>query len=199
MHTTRRVVTATACVLLAAALFTGCGVSAGEQSSSGSTGSTSSSDGSTTTAPDTTTTTPEDLSPTEQAMVDRAKDVYVELGMDPDDADCLARGIVGAAAGEGQMDPTDTGALMDIVNECDIDMSEIADLGSDNGLDSMEDGLKFGMEKSLEAEGLTKKEAECVAGAFVDKYGTDMSAMQDPTKVAPLMEGCNVDPSKYGG
>lgn len=188
MHTTRRVVTATACVLLAAFLFTGCGVSAGEQAATnGSSGKT------TTTEPD------DDLSPTEQAMADRAKDLYIELGMDPDDADCLARGLIAAGAGEGEVDPTDTGAMMDIVNECDIDMSEIANLGSENGLDSMEDGLKFGLESSLEQSGLTKEEAECVADAFVDQYGSDVSVMQDQDKVTALMEGCDVDPSKYGG
>ncbi|MGN6692656.1 MAG: hypothetical protein ACTHN0_00630 [Aquihabitans sp.] len=196
MHTTRRVVTATACVLLAALLFSGCGVSAGEQSSGASSSST---DSPSTKGSDTTTTTADDLSPTEQAMVDRAKDLYVKLGMDPDDADCLARGLVAAGAGEGQVDPSDTGAMMDIVNQCDIDMSDIADLGSENGLNSMEDGLKFGLESSLEASGLSKDEAECVASDFVDQYGSDVSVMQDQEKVRALMEGCDVDPSKYGG
>lgn len=196
-----------------AATAAGCGVDPGDQAaapssgSSGRTSSTTTSPDATTTKPDTTTTKPDtttsttspELSPTEKAMVDRAKDIYVKLGMDPDDADCLARGLVAAGAGEGTIDPNDAGAMMDIVNECDIDMSDIAALGSENGLNSMEDGLKFGLESSLEAEGLTKDEAECVASAFVDQYGTDVSAMQDREKVRGLMEGCDVDPSKYGG
>ncbi|HWJ96851.1 MAG TPA: hypothetical protein VNQ33_01760 [Acidimicrobiales bacterium] len=180
-------------VLLAAvaAFAAGCGVDPGDQAASSS--SSGPSDRTTTTAPS------KDLSPMERAMVDRAKDLYVKLGMDPDDADCLARGLVAAGAGEGQVDPTDTGAMMDIVNQCDIDMSELNDLGSENGITSMEDGLEFGLQSSLESGGLSKKEAECVASDFVDQYGTDVSAMQDREKVAALMEGCNVDPSKYGG
>jgi hypothetical protein len=197
-----------------AATASGCGVDPGDQAAAPSSSSDRSNSTTTrpdatttTTAPDTTTTKPDpttsttspDLSPTEKAMVERAKDLYVQLGMDPDDADCLARGLVAAGAGEGTIDPTDTGAMMDIVNECDIDMSEIAALGSENGLDSMEDGLKFGLESSLEAGGLTEDEAECVSSAFVDQYGTDVSAMQDQAKVQALLKGCGVDPSKYGG
>ena len=195
MHTARRAATATACLLLAALVFTGCGVDAGDQTTSGSTGSSSSSGSS-----DSSTTAPsKDLSPIEEEAVDRAKDLYVDMGMDPDDAECLARGLVDAGAVEGTVDPSDTSAMMDIVNQCDIDMGDLSSLGSENGISSMEDGVKFGLESSLKAAGLTDVQAECVAAAFVDEFGTDMSAMQDMDQITPLLEGCDVDPSTLGG
>ena len=137
----------------------------------------------------------EDLSPAKQAMVERATKLYVDLGLDPDDAECLARGIVEYG---GTLDPTDSGQMMDIVNECDIPISELNQLGKDQGLTSMEDGVKFGLEASLKDLGLTDEEASCVADAFVEEYGTDVSAGQDLDKMRPIFEGCDVDPTQIG-
>lgn len=194
----RRRSLATIALLIAfAGLAAGCGVDAGDSASPSTTGSSGSSGTSATTAPDGTDT--EDLSPMEQEALDRVKDLYVDMGMDPDDADCLARGLIAGGATEGTFDPSDTGAVMDIINECDISIGELNDLGSDSGITSMEDGLKFGLESSLEASGLTEEEAACVASDFVDQYGSDMTVMQDQEKVSALLEGCDVDPSKLGG
>lgn len=187
MHPARRAVTAAASLVLAAIVFTGCGVDAGDQATSDRSGSSP-----TTTAPS------EDLTPMEEAAVERAKDLYVEMGMDPDDAECLARGLVDAGATDGTIDLSDAGAMMDIVNQCDIDMGDLNSFSSDNGITSLEDGMEFGMRSSLEASGLTEEEAACVASAYVDEFGTDVSAMQDPAKLRPLLEGCDVDPSSFG-
>ncbi len=144
----------------------------------------------------TTTTTPDDdLSPMEQAMVDQAAKVYEDLGMDPDDAECLARGIVG---GVDSFDPTDARAMMDIVNECDISIGELNELGADNGLNSMEDGIRLGLETSLKGAGLTDAQASCVADAVIEEYGSDPSALQDPAAMRPMLEDCDVDPDVLG-
>ena len=162
-----------------ALVLAGCGVEAGDLSTS-----------------TTTTAAPaDDLSPSEQAAADRVARIYEDLGMDPEDADCLAKAIAGA---DGAIDPTDTSALMDIVNQCDIPISELNELGQDEGLDSMEDGIKFGLEATLKDAGLTEEQAACVADGFVEQFGTDVTSSQDPDTMRQFFEDCGVDPDTLG-
>jgi hypothetical protein len=176
--TSKRRTLATLASVGIALLLVSCGVEAGDQAVT-----------STTTAPE------QSLSPAENAMVDQAAKVYEDLGLKPDDAECLARGIVGKG---GAFDPTDTSSMMDVINQCDISVSELNNLSADKGLDSMEDGLRFGLEASLKNAGLTDKQAKCVADALIDKYGTDVSSFQDPNAMRPLLEGCDVDANALG-
>jgi hypothetical protein len=183
--------TAAACAVLAALALASCGVDAGDQAATATATETTAGGSTATTAPPS-----KDLSPAEQEAVDRVTELYVDLGMDPDDAQCLAEGLAGSME---TLDPSDTEAMMDVVNQCDISMSELSQLGQDEGLDSMEDGLKFGLEASLEAEGLTSDQASCVADAFVDEFGSDVTAAQDPELMRPIFEDCGVDPALTPG
>ena len=164
------------------ALFlSACGVDGGEQATTASDGGSSVT--STTAAPS------RDLTEQEQAAIDITVETYMDLGMSEKDATCLAEGIVGTGGG------FDNGDIMDVVNECDITMETLQDLGSIAG-GSMEDGMKLGLKTSLENAGLAEKDASCVADAYVDEFGTDVTAAQDPDKLAPLLKGCDVSPSE---
>jgi hypothetical protein len=189
--------------VIAVSLFVaGCGVSSGDGAAPKDTSSNTSNpsdagDDTTTTEAepeDTTTTEPADRTEADQAVIDMTVQTYMDLGLNEEDATCLAEGILDSMNSGG--DPTNTSDVMDIVNECDIPISELAKIGENAGGD-MESGMKFGLETSLKNAGLTEEQASCVADAYVEEFGTDIAASQDASQMAPILEGCDVNPSDF--
>ena len=179
-----------------------CGVSSGElATTSAATPTTTRSapaDAPTTTEGKATTTTEADNTPTtapssgqQQAMVD----AYVEMGFTEDEAGCLAEHITGGA----EFDPTDTTQMMDLINECDISMTRLMDITESLGGGDMNETMKNSLAAGLRASGLTDEQADCVAGAYVDTYGTDTSKASDPTALLGLFSTCGIDPTQLGG
>jgi CRISPR/Cas system type I-B associated protein Csh2 (Cas7 group RAMP superfamily) len=183
-------------VALSVLLVAGCGVSEGDESSQ-TTATTEAP--ATTEAEDTTTTTtaPEDdsdddgeLSEEDQAAIEAMVEVYTGFGFTEEEATCLAEGVADLTGEDiDSFDPTDTASIMDLINECDIPISKLNELGA-NTDGSMEGGFKLGLQSSLEQQGLTEEQAQCVADGYVEQFGTDVSASQDPQKMVPLFESC---------
>lgn len=180
--------------LAVALVVAGCGVEAGDRAASagaGTTTTTAGSAGSASGGKSTTTTQP--FTPQQQQMADRMAQTYRQLGLDSDQASCLADAMVGIM--DGGTTSLDPNAMMDAVNQCDIPMSKLSELGQ--GTDgTLEGGFKRGFALSLKQQGLTQKQADCVADAYVKEYGTDIGPARDASKVQPLLEGCGV---KMGG
>lgn len=185
-----------------------CGVDAGDQASSTATSTTEPSSTATftpgdpsTTKPDTTepdTTTPQDLTPEQEAAIESMTETYKAMGLSDEDSACLAEGMAGLI-GEGTS-PTSSPDVMDIINDCNISMDTLNQLGESAGGDgTLEDGMRFGLETSLKQAGLTDEQASCMADAYIEEYGTDASAATDPAKLQPLMAGCDVKPSDLRG
>ena len=174
----------------------GCGVEAGDSASSITTTTTGSGPGggsdATTTAPEQTTTTTaptKERSATDQAVVDQMAGAYEQLGLSPEEAECLAGGIYDTIGGDSTS--LEGGAVMDVINQCDIPMSKIAQLGG--GADgTLESGFKKGVVISLKQAGLTEEQATCVADAYVEKFGTDPTAARNANQMRPLLRGCGV-------
>jgi hypothetical protein len=169
--------------LAAALLLASCGVSEGDGA-----GSVRPNDDETTTAPPT-SDDGERSAPEEEALQSMV-DVYTDLGLREDQARCMAEGLFDAM-GEGSFDIADQTATMDLINECDITMSELLELGGQTD-GTLEGGFVLGLKTSLENQGLSEDEATCVAEAYLDEYGPDPSAGQDPSVLAPLFEDCGV-------
>ncbi|MFN8017834.1 MAG: hypothetical protein U0P45_06895 [Acidimicrobiales bacterium] len=177
-----------------------CGVDAGDAAADLTTTSTTVADSGATgglTAPsttegegDTTTTAPsKQRTPEDQAVVDQMAKAYEELGLSTKESECLASGVFDMIDGGG--DTTDAGAIMDIVNECDIPMSKLSQIGS--GTDgTFEGGFKRGIVISLKQAGLSEEQATCVADAYVEKFGTDLTASRNANQMRPLLRGCGV-------
>lgn len=175
----RRTAAIAASLLLALALAS-CGVDAGDAAAgTGSGGQTA------TTAPD--------LTPQQEQMVDTISKTYQDLGFTEKEADCLAKGMAGAMGDPN--DPAAMGDVMDVINQCDIPVSRFSEIQGNMGVGNTEDAMKKSMMTGLENIGMTEKEADCVAGKFLDTYGADLESMQDPAKLQPLLEDCGVDPS----
>lgn len=169
--------------LLGAVTVAGCGVEAGDRAAGSGEITT------TTARSDTTTTAP--LTAEQQRIVDRMAETYRKLGLDDEQARCLA-GAMGGLLGDSGATP-DQGSLMDAVNQCDIPMSKLAEIG--RGTDgTLEGGFKRGFVLSLEQSGLTEKQATCVADGYIKAYGTDVSAATDTSKMSPLFEACGATP-----
>lgn len=181
---------------LATLLVAGCGVSGGDDAQAFEPTSATTSTPGTDAGPDRTTTTEagKERSAEDQQMIDITKKTYMDLGMDEQDAECLAEGMVDTM-NRGD-DASDTGNIMDIVNECDISMDKLMDIGKGAG-GSITEGMKLGLSTSLENAGLSEEQATCVADAYIAEYGADASAAQDPEKLQPLMEQCDVDPGDF--
>lgn len=175
-----RTLAATVAVLLLAA----CGVSDGDDAASVAPEPTSTTAAADDEAPE------EEPSAFDEEAVDSMVDVYTDLGLDEDQARCLAEGLVDAM-GEESFDIADQTATMDLINECDISMSELLELGGQTD-GTLEGGFVLGLKTSLENQGLSEDEAQCVAEAYLDEYGTDPTAGQDPAALAPLFEACGV-------
>lgn len=171
-------------------LLAACGVSEGDDAAPSST-SSSTTDDTTTSAPadDEPADDPE-RSPSEEEAIDSMADVYTELGLNEDQARCMAEGLFDVM-GEGSMAIPDETATMDLINECDISISELLELGGQTD-GTLEGGFVFGLKTSLENQGLSEDEAQCVAEAYLEEYGPDPSAGQDPAALAPLFEACGV-------
>lgn len=180
-----------------------CGVEAGEEGSSLVVDG-----GSATTAPapegappttDPSTTEPDDepeeptLSVPDEA-VDQLTDVYTEMGFTEEEAACLADQI---AASGGTFDG-DPGATMDLINECDIPMSRLMELGEQLGGGDPEVALRESLAAGFRASGLTDEQASCVADAFIEEFGMDSSAAADPSALEGLFAQCDVDPGSFG-
>jgi hypothetical protein len=167
-------------VALFAVIVAGCGVQAGDDAPRDSTTSTIAPD-----EPD----EPDDLSPTDDSAIAQMREVYRELGFTDEEADCLAQAMSDLVDEGTVLEPDDTTALMDVLNQCDISLSRMTELGEDAG-GTVEDGFESGVAASLRAQGLTSEQAACVAAAYVDRYGTDPSFGSDPDAMAPLLEDC---------
>lgn len=172
---------------IAVVLLAACGVSDGDDAASVAPSDTS------TSAPASTTEDPaaeEEPSAFDEEAVESMVDVYTELGLSEEQARCMAEGLVDAM-GEESFDIADQTATMDLINECDISMSELLELGGQTD-GTLEGGFVLGLKTSLENQGLTEEEAQCVAEAYLDEYGPDPSVGQDPAALAPLFEACGV-------
>lgn len=135
-------------------------------------------------------TVPEGADEAVQTLID----LYTEMGFEPDEAECLAQEI----ASDPSLDPHDTSALMDIMNQCDIPMSRLMDIGGEMG-DDPEAVMQQSLAAGFRAAGLTDEQADCAAAAFVDEFGTDPSSAGDPTVLQSLFAQCGVDPNQIGG
>ena len=51
----------------------------------------------------------------------------------------------------------------------------------------------------FEAVGLTNKQATCLADAYVERFGTDISNANDVTELLDLLKGCKISISDLGG
>ncbi|MEZ5137715.1 MAG: hypothetical protein R2702_01185 [Acidimicrobiales bacterium] len=122
--------------------------------------------------------------------------VYTEMGFTEDEATCLADRIVGADS----LDPGDATAMMDLINQCDISMSRLMELGGGIAGEDGDpgDAMRNSLAAGFRASGLTDDQADCVADAFVDEFGADASAAGDPSAMAGLFEDCGVDPADLG-
>ncbi|HRW39458.1 MAG: hypothetical protein KDB04_00930 [Acidimicrobiales bacterium] len=122
--------------------------------------------------------------------------VYTEMGFTEDEASCLADRIVGADS----IDPSDATALMDLINQCDIPMSRLMELGGDiMGEDADPgDAMRNSLAAGFRASGMSDEQADCVADGFIDEFGADASAAGDPSAMAGLFEDCGVDPADLG-
>lgn len=178
-----------------AVLLSSCGVKAGQSDASGTTAPGAAV---TTTSPkaDTTTTAPKELSSEDQAVVDSITKTYTDLGFTEKEASCLANGMM---ANGGST--TDMSAIMDVVNQCDIPVSRFSDIQKNLGGGSTAEIFKKSLVAGFSNMGLTKKQADCVADAYVEKFGTSPGASSDTSSMMGLFETCNVDPSdfKLGG
>ncbi len=179
MRTARHLL-ATAVIAALALAVAGCGVDAGDAATG--TGS-----GTATTAP------PSDLTPQQQQMVDTISKTYQDLGFTEEEADCLAEGMAGTMG--DPTSPAEVGDIMDVINQCDIPISRFMEIQDDMGGGSPDDAMKESMKAGFENIGMTEEQADCVAGAFLDTYGADIASMQDPQKLQPLLEDCDVDPT----
>jgi hypothetical protein len=179
-----------------------CGVEGGDEAADRSTGSTTA----TTAAPDEPTDTepeapdapeaPDDDEPTTvpSDVVDQLTDTYVELGLTEEEASCLANAL---ADDIDEIDPSDPAALMDVINQCDIPMSRLMELGGGMSGDP-EEAFETSMAAGLRSSGLSDDEADCVAAAYVDEFGMDPSGSSDPEALLPMFRSCGVDPSSLG-
>ena len=171
MHRARRLVATTAIVALTL-IGAGCGVEAGHQATAA------------------TTTPGKTRAPGEQEAINQMTKTYKDLGFSDKDSKCLADGMYGLLGGGANA--MDTSALMDVVNQCNIDTSEIMKhLGGGSMPDIMRRSLVAGFKNS----GMTDKQAGCLADAFIDEFGTDLSAATDAGKMQDLMAKCDIDPS----
>jgi len=124
-------------------------------------------------------------------------EVYVEFGFTEDEATCLAEQLAGM--GGGSVDPSDTGAMMDVMSQCDIPLSRLTEITGELGDGSAEDTMRASLAAGLRASGLTDEQASCVADAFVAEFGADASSAGDPSVLTDLFAGCDVDPGLIGG
>jgi hypothetical protein len=51
----------------------------------------------------------------------------------------------------------------------------------------------------MKAAGLTDEQADCVAAAYVEEFGTDPSMAGDFTALSSFLQQCGVDPGSLGG
>lgn len=185
-----------ALAILAAAgvalVLSSCGVESGDQGpvSGVSFDTTAPSSTPSTTEGKTTTTDPK-LTDQQQEVVDAITKTYVDLGFTEEEASCLAEGMM--AAGEGGSTTTDMNAIMDIVNQCDIPMSRFTDIQQNLGGGSTSEVFEKSLATGFQNMGLTDQQAECVAKAYVDEFGTDTSSSSDPGAMQQLFEQCDVN------
>ena len=62
---------------------------------------------------------------------------------------------------------------------------------------SMEGSARETMATVFRNAGLTDAQADCLAGAYVDEFGADPSAAQDPSQIQDLLVKCDVDPADF--
>ena len=147
----------------------------------------------TTTAPETTTTTePETTTTGPEGPVDPALEpliqTYEDLGLDPKDARCVA-----AAVTESYGDLTSNADVLDLLEGCNLTAGDLAEIGS--GFGTPEEAIKKGIVTSMKNIGLDDEQANCVADAYVKKFGTDIAPSQDSTPINGLFEDCDVSAS----
>jgi len=62
-----------------------------------------------------------------------------------------------------------------------------------------EEALKDQIALGFESAGLTPEQADCLADAYVDEYGTDTSAAGDFDAIFDILAGCDVSPTDLAG
>jgi len=169
-----------------ALLLVSCGVKAGDGATT-----PAGSDPTATTAP----SAPKDLTPQQRQLADKMAEAYKGLGFTDKEATCLSEGLAGTIDPSAGTTP-DVSGMMDILNQCDIPIDRLMDIQGNMGDGTPEGALKESLAAGFKANGMSQKDADCVASAFIDKYGVDVQAMSDPDKMLPLAEQCGVDLSK---
>lgn len=150
----------------------------------------------TTTSRDNSSTTTEAATPpVDDEALQALSEAYLEMGFTEDEASCLAEQISSMA----NVDPSDTSALMDMINECDIPMSRLTEITGNLGGTDPDEAYKNSFAAGLKASGLSDSEADCVAEAFVEEFGVDPSKAADLSALTSLFTQCGVDPTKIGG
>lgn len=116
-------------------------------------------------------------------------DVYVDLGLEPDDARCVAEGV-----GERYGEIEDVQDVADVMGDCGLDYSDLAAIGESIGASGPEEGFREGLAIGLEPLGMDEEQIECFADAYVDEHGMDLGPSQDPVALQRLFAECDINP-----
>lgn len=189
-HRRPRTLAAVALAALALALLAGCGVDGGDSADPAPTTSAAAADG-TTSEPAEPTEPDAPLPPIDEGLRDQLIQTYVSLGFTEDEARCVADAVI-ADDGSIAADPMVGG--MDIINECGISASRLMELNETMGGGSVEEAFRRSFAEGLVTSGLDRADAECVADAYLDAFGTDPGPSADPGRMGPLLEGCGLTP-----
>jgi len=102
--------------------------------------------------------------------------------IDPDDG-----------GGAEPAEPTDTGPDDTVAD--DTVPNEMSTLPPSLDEEALKDQIALGFESA----GLTPEQADCLADAYVDEYGTDTSAAGDFDAIFDILAGCDVSPTDLAG
>lgn len=173
-----------------------CGVAPGAAAPDGPEGSTATTRpaGDDDTATSTTTDGRPERSAQEEVAIGTVAGYYEELGLDPEDARCLADSLFDLQ-GSGTV-PSDPSELMELFTTCGISLEDLTALNEEL-TEGGADPLTGAITKALGSLGLDDEQAACVADRYAEEYGpTDLSAMADQSVLAGFLEDCGIDPSE---
>ena len=91
-----------------------------------------------------------------------------------------------AAVTESYGDLTSNADVLDLLEGCNLTAGDLAEIGA--GLGTPEEAVKMGIATSMKNIGLSDEQANCVADAYVKKYGTDIAPSQNASTVSDLFD-----------